>query len=101
MAHKFSWGNTKLAAIEQLFAQLSIMMIDEMELARIYADIDAFSQQKHPILTLPVGMSARNMGKNDLWIATTATVLAATLLTTDKDFGHLHGVFFQVDCITI
>jgi len=31
------------------------------------------------------------MGKNDLWIAATARVLSATLVTTDKDFDHLHG----------
>jgi tRNA(fMet)-specific endonuclease VapC len=30
------------------------------------------------------------MGKNDLWIAATARVLGLTLLTTDKDFDHLH-----------
>ncbi len=101
LAHKFSWGNTKLTAIESLLSQLSVMMIDEVEWARIYADIDAFSQQKHPTLSLPAGMSARNMGKNDVWIATTATILAATLLTTDKDFMHLNGVFFEVECVTI
>jgi predicted nucleic acid-binding protein len=39
------------------------------------------------------------MGKNDLWIAATATVFQATLLTTDKDFNHLHNVFFKVEYI--
>jgi hypothetical protein len=29
------------------------------------------------------------MGKNDLWIAATARVLGAVLLTNDQDFGHL------------
>ena len=29
------------------------------------------------------------MGKNDLWIAATASAATATLLTTDKDFNHL------------
>ncbi len=46
-------------------------------------------------------MSARNMGKNDIWIAATASVLDATLLTTDKDFNHLDGEFFQVGKIDI
>lgn len=34
--------------------------------------------------------SAQNMGKNNLWIAACALATGATLLTTDKDFDHLH-----------
>lgn len=30
------------------------------------------------------------IGKNDVWIAATAKVTGTTLLTTDKDFDHLH-----------
>jgi hypothetical protein len=30
------------------------------------------------------------MGKNDLWIASAAKATGATLMTTDKDFDHLH-----------
>jgi predicted nucleic acid-binding protein len=41
-------------------------------------------------------MSSRNMGKNDIWIAATASVLNATLVTTDADFDHLNGVFLTV-----
>jgi tRNA(fMet)-specific endonuclease VapC len=36
------------------------------------------------------------MGKNDLWIAATTSVLDAILLTTDNDFDHLHNEFLQV-----
>ncbi len=32
------------------------------------------------------------MGKNDLWIAATASVTGVTLMTTDGDFDHLHPV---------
>lgn len=101
LGHKFSWGENKLLGIENLLSQLEVIMIDDVQWARAYADIDAFSQQKHPTLSIPLGISARNMGKNDLWIATTATLLAATLLTTDKDFTHLHGVFFDVECVEL
>ncbi|MGI9065443.1 MAG: hypothetical protein ACR2HX_03440 [Pyrinomonadaceae bacterium] len=45
---------------------------------------------------LPDGQTARVMGKNDLWIAATTSVLKAKLLTTDNDFDHLDGVFFEV-----
>ncbi|WP_224751124.1 PIN domain-containing protein [Mucilaginibacter pankratovii] len=36
------------------------------------------------------------MGKNDLWIASTAALLGLTLVTTDNDFDHLNNVFFDV-----
>ncbi len=29
------------------------------------------------------------MGKNDLWIAATASIYNVQLITTDKDFDHL------------
>jgi tRNA(fMet)-specific endonuclease VapC len=41
------------------------------------------------------------MGKNDLWIAATASVLSATLLTTDKDFDHLKDVFLSLERISL
>ncbi len=37
-----------------------------------------------------------NMGKNDLWIAATASVLNLELLTTDSDFDHLDGEFIKL-----
>jgi predicted nucleic acid-binding protein len=36
------------------------------------------------------------MGKNDLWIAATAKVANATLITVDSDFSHLAKSFIQV-----
>ena len=35
------------------------------------------------------------MGKNDIWIAATAHASKATLLSTDKDFDHLDGVWLK------
>lgn len=46
-------------------------------------------------------MSARNMGKNDAWIAATAYAAQATLVTTDKDFDHLADTFFKLDRLDI
>ena len=61
----------------------------------LYAEIDNFSQSHHP--TLRLTSSARKMGKNDLWIATTTAFFNATLLSTDQDFEHLNGVFIYFD----
>ena len=33
------------------------------------------------------------MKQNDIWIAATAYASQATLLTTDKDFAHLHNIW--------
>ncbi|MDN5203316.1 hypothetical protein QQ008_18155 [Fulvivirgaceae bacterium BMA10] len=43
-----------------------------------------------------MGSSAKNMGKNDLWIAATAFVAKAELITMDGDFDHLNGEFLTV-----
>lgn len=36
------------------------------------------------------------MGKNDLWIASTAALLGLTLVTTDADFQHLSEIFLEL-----
>lgn len=41
------------------------------------------------------------MGKNDLWIAATAAVTNTRLLTSDKDFNHLNGVFIDLEWVDV
>ena len=72
------------------------MDINTDRIIQRYAEIDAYSQGKDPVKPLPRGLTSRNMGKNDLWIAATASVLRAQLLTTDKDFDHLNGSFIDL-----
>ncbi len=45
---------------------------------------------------MPLGASAITMGKNDLWMAATAKVADAKLLTIDSDFDYLYDKFIQV-----
>ncbi len=71
--------------------------VDSEEIAAAYADLDAYSQCIHPQHAPLAGMTARNMGKNDLWIAATAMLFNATFLTTDNDFSHLSPGFFKVE----
>ncbi len=61
-------------------------------LTQLYAQADAYSQGKLKLRPLLPGMSARNMGKNDLWIAATALYFDMELHTTDNDFDHLTGL---------
>ncbi|MDX2046138.1 MAG: PIN domain-containing protein [Chitinophagaceae bacterium] len=64
------------------------------EIVEKYAEIDAYSQGK--LHGKPLGMSARNMGKNDLWIAATAAVANAVLISKDGDFDHLNVVYLEL-----
>ena len=41
------------------------------------------------------------MGKNDLWIAATAAVTGAKLLSADNDFDHLNGTFLDFEKIDL
>jgi tRNA(fMet)-specific endonuclease VapC len=90
------WGNKKLQAISTLLSKLILIDINsgDLDLLTAYAEIDAFSKNKLPGSSL--GTSAVTMGKNDLWIAATAKVANAVLITIDSDFNHLNGKFIQV-----
>lgn len=72
------------------------MPIQSKDLIEAYAEIDNYSQGKSTTHTYPIGFSARNMGKNDLWIAATAKVTNSTILTNDNDFDHLNDVLITV-----
>jgi tRNA(fMet)-specific endonuclease VapC len=65
-----------------LLNYFSRVSIDTEEILENYAKIDAYSREK-----------GYTMGKNDLWIAATASATGAVLVTTDGDFDHLDGVF--------
>ena len=93
------WGQKRLDKVELLCAELLITDINSEDLIERYAEIDAFSQGK--LTGRPLSITSRNMGKNDLWIAATASILGATLLTTDLDFNHLHREFIDIQCVTV
>lgn len=88
------WGNERRMRLSSLLRTIPASPIAHPSLITAYAEIDAFNHGKHPSKSLPT--SARTMGDNDIWIAAMASVLRANLLTTDKDFDHLDGLFFKV-----
>lgn len=71
-----------------------------LEVSRVftafYAQIDAYSQGRLTLNPLPASLSARNMGKNDLWIAATALFFDLELHTADQDFDHLAPLGLRV-----
>ncbi len=98
IALKNNWGLRKWQTIISLLDEIIVVEINE-NLADTYAEIDAFSQCRNPSYADYPFITPRNMGKNDLWIASTAALLGLKLVTTDGDFNHLHQVFMEVQCI--
>ena len=91
LASRNGWGEAKLTALQGALDALVTVDVNVAEVIDAYVEIDLSSQQ-HP-------SGARNMGKNDLWIAACAKASGATLLTTDKDFDHLHPDLLPVKYI--
>jgi tRNA(fMet)-specific endonuclease VapC len=96
---KNKWSVAKKEKLETYLKTITTIDIAGRQLADAYADIDAFSQARHP--TLISTFTARNMGKNDLWIAATAHVYKSTLLTTNGDFDHLMPHFLTIQKIKV
>lgn len=90
------WGEKKLKILEELLRKLPVVDINDEQIIERYSEIDAYSLGKDSLRRLRKDQTARVMGKNDLWIGATASVLKARLLTTDHDFDHLNGIFLDV-----
>ncbi len=83
LGRAFNWGEKKLHKLKNLLNELVWIHIDSLDILDAYGEIYHASTQ-----------SGRPMGENDIWIAATAKVTGTVLLTTDKDFDHLHGKYF-------
>ncbi len=94
LAYRNKWATPKQTKLEELLKKIPQVDVNNDAIIQMFGEIDAFSQGYHP--TKSSTMSARNMGKNDIWIAATAVISNATLITTDKDFDHLNGIFLSV-----
>jgi len=99
LAFRNSWGEKKIDSLNLLLDSFLITNINVESVINRYAEIDAFSQGK--LKGRKLEGSSRNMGKNDLWIAATASVLKIKLLTTDKDFSHLNGEFLDLELVKL
>ena len=98
LTKQLNWGPLKMESLEKILFSIPILNITT-KIAEQYVEIDVYSQGKDLYRPLPFGLSARNMGKNDLWIAASASFIGAILLTTDYDFDHLNLVFLNVQTI--
>jgi predicted nucleic acid-binding protein len=91
LAKRNGWGDAKLQALQQALDGFVTIDINRPAVIEAYVELDLISQA-HPD-------GARNMGKNDLWIAACAQAAQVTLLTTDEDFAHLRPDHLDVEII--
>lgn len=77
--HERGWGEKRRDGVQRLMSNLVCVNIDDPKIWDAFAELKNYAR--------PNGWS---IGDNDLWIAGTAKVLGATLLTTDKDFEPPH-----------
>lgn len=87
-ALKADWGYQKVTFLRSLLNYYPIVEITQ-DWTGLYAQVDAYSQGRLTGQPLPERLSARNMGKNDIWIAATALYFDFELHTSDRDFDHL------------
>lgn len=98
LAIKNNWGINRRNSLNNILELIDIIDVNELSV-NTYAEIDAFSQRLNPSFEKYSFDTPRNMGKNDLWIESLATILGLKLVTTDADFDHLHSIFFEVQKI--
>lgn len=84
MARRLGWGASRINQLGFILTLLRRVPIENSAILDAYVEIDFYSHG-----------AGRDMGKNDLWIAATAYATGAALITTDRDFDHLHGVFIE------
>ena len=82
LARKLPWGEKKKGLTHRLLQELVSVDINDQEILQAYAELDHFC--------LKTCKPAQRIGQNDLWIAATASVTHATLLTMDKHFSKFH-----------
>lgn len=94
IALRLRWGEPRMKRLNNFLAEIIIVDINQNYI-NSYVEIDTYSQRINPTFTSYPFRTSRNMGKNDLWIASLASLLDLKLVTADSDFDHLNGVFFE------
>lgn len=99
IAKQNRWGEKRVRRLIEILSQFLIADINVEDIIESYSEIDTYSQGK--LEGKATSFTSRNMGKNDLWIAATASTLNLELITTDKDFDHLNEDYLQLKRIDL
>ena len=92
------WGIEKFLKLDTVLETMDVIEITQSYI-QTYVEIDTFSQRSNRNFLNYDFDTPRNMGKNDLWIASVTSLLGLELVTTDNDFDHLHNIFLEVRII--
>ncbi len=97
LAEKFGWGRDRRTRLREVLATMPVIDINDELILEAYAQIDTWTHGKSVIFpdSTPPPKPAIPMKQNDLWIAVTAHVSGAVLLSTDRDFAHLNDVWLK------
>ena len=97
LAEKFGWGRDKRTQLQEVMATMPVININNESILEAYAQIDAWTHGNSVTSpdSTPPPKPAIPMKQNDIWIAATAHVSDAVLLSTDKDFEHLNDVWLK------
>jgi tRNA(fMet)-specific endonuclease VapC len=87
LVRKFGWDNKKVATMRSLLRELIWIDINDDQVLEVYAEL------------AEVTRTGETINQNDIWIAATAKVTGATLLTTDKHFAQFESTHLR--CIWI
>jgi tRNA(fMet)-specific endonuclease VapC len=96
---QYDYGKRRKKSIQNMLDKVLEIDINIRKILDLYGQIDAYSQGK--LKDKKGNFTSRNMGKNDLWIAATASAFDMVLVTTDQDFVHLDGEFIKLKYIDI
>ncbi len=78
-ARRADWGGRRRALLTEVLSNLVVVDVGTQAVLEAYAEISTWLRAR-----------GRHMGHNDRWIAATAKVLDAVVLTGDSDFDPLH-----------
>ena len=97
LAEKTGWGAKKRDAMVEVLNRFPTLDLNRDSILNAYASFDAWTHGKNlpDPSRPPPPKPAVSMKQNDLWVAATAIATSATLITTDKDFEHLHGLWLD------
>lgn len=84
LARQLGWGTPRINKLSGLLDELVILNISAPQILEAYGKIDSYCRRE-----------GRRIGNNDVWIAATAHVSGACLLSTDRDFDHLDGTWIK------
>src|SRR5690606_26929964 len=74
IALRLKWGEQRMKRLDNFLTEIIIIDIDQ-NYSNSYIEIDTYSQRINPAFSNYSFNTPRNMGKNDLWIASLASLL--------------------------